>query len=346
MIPVFAAATDISFLQFKTYSLGTVFLFFSFFLIVLIIVLAIAYRMIARQKKLEINAIEQQFVGNCRRFNFEPREIAVLKQAVSKLQGANCNDIFDVQTIYERSIHEKIENAIDTGVDVKEIELLYSSIRKKLHFILFPEGVPLTSTRSISSGHSISLVDIKCEARLIENNETCLVLRYPEEITILVKPESVLRIAFARSNDGLYAADLRVIEHSDGKIKCRHSITLKRHQLRKDVRMRITSKVKLFFRDNENKRISFEGKLFDISAGGFCFETSAVIPEKTIVGIEYCSLPVQVTGVKASIIASSQRKKDEEIIYKYHASYTDIPFEKKEKIVAYLFLKMREQQKR
>jgi hypothetical protein len=30
MMPVFAAATDISFLQFKTYSLSTVFLFFSF----------------------------------------------------------------------------------------------------------------------------------------------------------------------------------------------------------------------------------------------------------------------------------------------------------------------------
>ena len=199
--------------------------------------------------------------------------------------------------VYERAIHDDIESSIERGVDTKELEMLYGEIRKKLHFILLNDGVALTSTRSISSGHPISLIDIKCEARIIENLETCFVIKYSDDFPVLIKPESVLRFAFSRSNDGLYAADVKVIEHSGGKIKCRHTITLKRHQLRKDVRMRMSGKIKLFMRDSV-------------------------------------------------VIASSPREKDTEIVNKYHASYVDIPFDKKEKIVSYLFVKMREMQKK
>ena len=346
MMPVFVSATDISFLQFKTHSSTTVALFISFFALLSMVVFVIAHRMIARQKTLEINAIKNQFYANCRRFSFDIHEVQVLKLAAAKMQGENSNDIFDVQNVYERAIHDDIESSIEKGVDTKELEMLYGSIRKKLHFILLNDGVALTSTRSISSGHPVSLVDIKCEARLIENLETCFVIKYPDDFSVLIKPDSILRFAFSRSNDGLYAADVRVIEHSGGKIKCRHTITLKRHQLRKDVRMRMSGKIKLFMRDSENKRISFEGRLIDISAGGFCFESSAAIPEKAIVHIDACTIPVQVTGVKALVIASSQREKDTEVVNKYHASYVDIPFDKKEKIVSYLFVRMRELQKK
>ena len=346
MMPVLATATDISFLQFKTYNASTVILFVSFFVLLISIILVIAYRSIARQKVLETNAIERQFFENCKRFSFDTHEVQVLKLAVSRMQGENSNDVFDVQNVYERAIHDDIESSIERGVDTKELEMLYGEIRKKLHFILLPDGVALTSTRSISSGHPISLIDIKCEARIIENLETCFVIKYADDFPVLIKPEQPLRFAFSRSNDGLYAADVRVIEHSGGKIKCRHTITLKRHQLRKDVRMRMSGKIKLFMRDSENNRISFEGKLIDISAGGFCFESSVTIPVKAIVNIDTCTLPVHVSGVKAVVIASSQREKDTGVVNKYHASYVDIPFDKKEKIVSYLFVKMRELQKK
>lgn len=346
MLLAVAEVADISFLQFRTYSTGTVILFLSFFLFLITTLLAIAYRMMAKQKKLEKLAVNEQFTDNCKRFNLDPNEIQAIKKAVSKLQDINSNDIFEMQNVYEKLIHDEIENAIESGIDTTEIELLYSSLRKKLYFIVLPDGVPLTSTRSISLGHTISLIDIKCEAILVENMETYFVLKYPEDISLLIKPNSILRMAFARLNDGLYAADVKILDHSCGRIKCRHTITLKRHQLRKDVRMRMAGKMKLLLRDGENNRISIDGKLLDISAGGFCFESTVSIPVKSKVIIDNCNLPVQLSGVKATIIASSQKEKDDVVINKYHASYIDISFEKKEKIVSCLFIKMRESQKK
>lgn len=337
---------DISILQFTTYSTATVILFFSFLLILIAIVFVIAFRMIAKQKRLELRAIEHRFIDNCMRYQFNEHETELIRHAASHFQGDNPNDIFELQSVYERAIHEDIERAIDNGEDLTEIENAYGSIRKKLHFILLPEGIPLVSTRSISSGNTVSLVDIKCEALLVENLETHFVLRYSNDRTVLINPDSMLRMAFSRSNDGLYAVDVKVVEHSGTRIKCRHSILLKRNQLRKDVRLRLNAKLKLFYRDTENNRVNFEAKLLDLSAGGLCFETSIAIPEKLDVFITSSSLPVQLSGFRTAVIASSERESGDEKVYKYHVAFKDISFECREKIVNYLFSKMRELQKK
>jgi c-di-GMP-binding flagellar brake protein YcgR len=339
------AASDISVLRFTTYSNTTVAVFISGFVVVISIVLFIAFRMIAKQKLLEAHAIQHNFKDNCRRFGFDIFEVEALESAVKKIQG-DINDIFELQNVYERVIHDDIEFMIDSGKDLTMIENLYGSIRKKLHYILLPEGIPLTSTRSISSGHTISMVDLKCEALLVENRETCFILKYPPEHSVVVNQDSILRVAFSRSGDGLYAVDAKVLEHSGGRIKCRHSINLKRHQLRQDVRLRLGGRIRLFMRDPENNKIVLEGRLVDISAGGVCFESQVEVPNKSILTIDSCSLPLPLSGIRTQIISLSQRDKDNEVMFKYHTSYSQIPFEKKEKIVSYLFVKMRETQKK
>ncbi len=337
--------TDVSVLQFTTYSNTTVAIFISVFVVVISIILVIAFRMIAKQKQLEEHAIQHNFRDNCRRFGFDTFEVEAIESAIRKIQG-DINDIFELQNVYERVIHDDIEAMIDSGKDLTMVENLYGSIRKKLHYILLPEGIPLTSTRSISSGHTVSMVDLKCEALLVENRETCFILKYPPEHSIVVNQDSILRVAFSRSGDGLYAVDAKVMEHSGGRIKCRHSINLKRHQLRQDVRLKLNGRIRLFMRDSENNRIVLEGRLIDISAGGVCFESPGSVPVKSILTIESCSLPLQLAGIRTQIISSSQREKDNEIMFKYHTSYVQIPFDKKEKIVSYLFVRMRELQKK
>jgi c-di-GMP-binding flagellar brake protein YcgR len=337
--------TDVSVLQFTTYSNTTVAIFISVFVVVITIILFIAFRMIAKQKRLEEHAIQHNFQDNCRRFGFDTFEVEAIEAAVKKIQG-DINDIFELQNVYERIIHDDIEAMIDSGKDLTMVENLYGSIRKKLHYILLPEGIPLTSTRSISSGHTVSLVDLKCEALLVENRETCFILKYPPEHSVVVNQDSILRVAFSRSGDGLYAVDTKVMEHSGGRIKCRHSINLKRHQLRRDVRMKLGGRIRLFMRDSENNKIVLEGRLIDISAGGVCFESPVSVPNKSMLTIDNCSLPVQLSGIRTQIISITQRDKDNEVMFKYHTSYIQIPFEKKEKIVSYLFVKMRELQKK
>lgn len=301
--------------------------------------------MITKQKVLEEQAIQRNFKDNCRRFGFDTFEVEALESAVKKIQG-DVNDIFELQNVYERVIHDDIEALIDSGKDLTMVENLYGSIRKKLHYILLPDGISLTSTRSISSGHTVSMVDLKCEALLVENRETCFILKYPSDHSVVVNQDSILRVAFSRSGDGLYAVDTKVLEHSGGRIKCRHSINLKRHQLRRDVRMKLGGRIRLFMRDAENNKIILEGRLIDISAGGVCFESQVSVPNKSILTIDNCSLPLQLSGIRSQIISISQRDKDNEVMFKYHTSYIQIPFEKKEKIVSYLFVKMRELQKK
>ena len=97
MMPVLATATEFLFYSLKHTVLSTVILFVSFFVLLLSIILVIAYRSIARQKVLETNTIERQFFENCKRFSFDTHEVQVLKQAVSRMQGENSNDVFDVQ---------------------------------------------------------------------------------------------------------------------------------------------------------------------------------------------------------------------------------------------------------
>jgi|GEM_PF-1556221 len=337
---------DISILQFTTYSTGMVILFIALFVAAISIVLFIAFRMIRKQKQLEEKAMEYQFHDNCRRYQFTDAETEAITRAISHYDGQNYNDVFELQNVYELAVHEDIEQAIDNGADIAELEGVYGGIRKKLHYIILPEGIALVSTRSVSSGTMMSLVDIKCEALLVENLETCFVLKYPPDRIILLKNDSTLRLAFSRSGDGLYAMDVKVMEHGGGRIRCRHTTALKRHQNRRDVRMRLNARAKFYLRDTDNNRVYFEGKLLDLSAGGFCFETSIDIKEKTEIGIASCSLPLPLIGLKSVVITSTMREKDKEVIYKCHAAFNDIPFEKKEKIVTYLFVKMRELQKK
>jgi hypothetical protein len=342
---LFPASADLSFLRFKTYSPEVVILFFGFFFSLFLGTIIIAHRMNIRQRKIESDAEDEDFKDNCKRFGLDATETEYMHAAVSLFPNINKNDIFINRPIYETAIHQFVEIELDKGVDPGEIDALWGGIRRKLHFISLPDGISLPSTRNISTGHVISLPDIKGEATLGMNKESCFYLKYTDNTVLRVNPGDKLLIAFARANDGLYAIDITVLEHTKGTIRCRHTATLKRNQLRKDVRMRVGGRVKLYFRDELNMRNSFDGKLVDISAGGICFESPIQIPEDIPVFIEQSSLPVQLAGVKCAVIATTERKKDEEVFYRYHGSFVGMPNEKKERIASYLFVKMRENQR-
>jgi len=184
------------------------------------------------------------------------------------------------------------------------------------------------------------------------NREFHFTLKIDKKEQIPMVPAGApLRMVFARKNDALYGAEVVAISSDPaGYIRCRHTISLKRNQLRRDVRLGVNSAIKLrLYRPADPSQPfdtgTFPAKLVDISGGGLSFISDKQLAVSDMVYLISAGPQIPAAGILIKILATSTPPSKDQG-KRYHAQFINIGFDKKEKIIRYIFEKMREFNKR
>ena len=304
----------------------------------------------------EKRALENRFADNARRFGLVDSERRLLRGMVRHAGAtADVNEIFESLTLFERCVDGEVAEAlayVKKEEDLQELEQALQSIRKKFHFSVIDQGLSIVSTRNLSSGQGLWLLGAKNsilgEAAVLNVHELYFSIKILEKnFGHLPAFESIVRMAFTRKADGIYGVEVPLVsfDPAAGIVKCRHTLKFKRNQLRQDVRVETDLMVNIRL-ISPSKPIpieeyaNFMAKMTDLSGGGFAFTSEQKLSSGDMVVVTASSSKLVIAGVQAKILGLNQNRATQK--FNYHAQFVNIDFDKKEKIIKYVFNRLRE----
>ena len=312
---------------------------------------------VKRGREREIVAVEERFVENSKRFNLDEHEHRMLRSMERHTKGGDPNALFDTLAPFEEGVDAEVTLALESGAgetELQELEDVLQSLRKKLHFTIVEEGLPIPSTRNMSQGQKLWVLGPR--KTVLGEASVALVreLSFSVKLSLNDFPQmpsfqSPLRLAFTRKADGIYGIEAPLIgfDRTRGILKCRHTLKFKRNQLRQDVRVETDLQISIrclsstASADGRPKDPApFMVRMTDISGGGFAFVIDRRFSVGDIVTVAAASPKLTLAGLRAKIVALSQQRGSERILY--HTQFVNIDFEKKENIVRYVFARLRE----
>jgi len=316
-----------------------------------------------RKTVLESNrAMRKIFEQRARATGLTDAEAERLWKMARMVRSSDAQMIFDVVSIFEQGVEKSVAPLIrnpgshDERLDT---ESLIASIRRKLKFNHIDNEHPLVSTRNIGVGQIVmvfpghSSLPILQQARVVANFEFHLRLQYDpsKEAPVRIARGDRLRLSFARQHDGWYDIDMTVAAaDSIGWIELHHTMALNRRQLRQDVRIEAAFPLK--FRlvrtpdASEKERLGAAPqtvKVSDISGGGLSFTTDSPLTPEDVLSLSFQLPDNVVSGVQAKILRISEQtdKEKDTTSYCHHMQYVNIDPVQKEKIIKYVFERMR-----
>ena len=303
----------------------------------------------------EKRVVENKFADNARRFGLVDAERRLLRGMVRHAMSVDINEVFESLTIFEQCVDGEVAEALSyvkNEDDLRELEAALQSIRKKFHFTVIDQGLSLSSTRNLSSGQALWLLGAKNailgEAAVLNVHELYFSIKILEKnFGHLPAFESIVRIAFTRKGDGIYGVEAPLVSFDPGAgiVKCQHTLKFKRNQLRQDVRVETDLMVNI--RPVYSSTVAqaerlenFMAKMTDLSGGGFAFTAEQKLSSGDMVVVTASSSKLVIAGVQAKILGMNQNKANQK--FHYHAQFVNIEFDKKEKIIKYVFNRLRE----
>jgi len=307
-----------------------------------------------RELYTEKNVIEARFTENMRRFNLDREERRLLRVIAAQSHIADMNELFTSLPVFEQGIERIVQDALSIKhdeADLQALEDLLQSLRKKMHYGILEPGLPITSTRNLSPGQSVWILGPK---KTILGEASVALVR---ELYFTVKLvgndfgrhpafESPVRMAFTRKADGIYGIEVPLVsfDPAGGTIKCRHTLSFKRNQLRQDVRVETDLMISIRRIASEKGKTTdsapFMVKMSDLSGGGLAFVSEQTLATGDTIIVNAATPKLTIAGVQAKVLAVSRRAGSQQVLH--HARFVNIDFEKKEKIVKYVFNRMRE----
>ncbi|MBN1128579.1 MAG: PilZ domain-containing protein [Chitinispirillaceae bacterium] len=307
-----------------------------------------------REYYLEKNVIGKRFAENARRFSLDSEERRLLNVMAAECRISDVNDFFSTLTVFERAVEKTVENALGAHNDEERLlalEELLQSLRKKMHYGILEPGQPIISTRNLSPGQTVWILGPKKtvvgEAAIALVRELYFTVKLiGRDFSRMPAFESPVRMAFTRKADGIYGIEVPLVsfDPSAGSVKCRHTLSFKRNQLRQDVRVETDLMISIRCVASEKGRVTdaapFMVKMSDLSGGGLAFVTERQLAAGDTILVTATTPRLTIAGVQARILAASRHRAAQHFLY--HARFITIDFEKKEKIVKYVFSRMRE----
>ncbi|MBN2035307.1 MAG: PilZ domain-containing protein [Chitinispirillaceae bacterium] len=309
---------------------------------------------VKQQDYVEKNVLEERFNENSRRFSINGEERRLLRLIAQETGITDINELFSSLPAYEKGVDHIVASALATDRDEAELlalEDLLQSLRKKMHYGILEQGQPLISTRNLSPGQNVWMLGprktIQGEALVSLVRELFFSVKLTSaEKGRMLAFESPVRMAFTRKADGIYGIEVPLVsfDPSSETVKCRHTLSFKRNQLRQDVRVETDLAVSIKCIASEKGRpddtMPFMVKLCDISGGGCAFISQRQLGVGDTVLVTSSSPKLTIAGVQAKVLAVSRHKGAQHFLY--HTRFINIEFEKKEKIVKYVFTRLRE----
>jgi hypothetical protein len=331
----------------------------TFFLTTLVIAIfgSVALFEIARNRRelsVEKDVIEKRFAENVKRFSLDGEERRLLSVIAAQSGIADSNELFTSLPVFEQGIDRIVNDARETRHDEAELQALedlLQSLRKKMHYGILDAGQPIISTRNLSPGQTVWMLGPKKtvlgEAAVSLVRELYFTIKLTgKDFGKLPAFESPVRMAFTRKADGIYGIEVPLVsfDPSSGTVKCRHTLSFKRNQLRQDVRVETDLSISIRHVGSEKGKVAdtapFLVKMIDISGGGLAFMSDRQLATGDTIIVNAATPKLTIAGVQAKVLAVSQRPGTQRVLH--HARFINIEFEKKEKIVKYVFNRMRE----
>ena len=297
---------------------------------------------------------DARFLQNCGRFDLDPDERRFMRFLGNQCRPFDVNELFYSLPLFEQAVDAEVAEALATRVDENElesVEMLLGSVRKKLHYGVVEQGMPITSTRNISTGQPVWILGprktIIAEGMVVRLHELSFAIKLSNgSSTGRSMFDSVVRLAFTRRADGIYGVDAPFVsfDPGTGTITCRHSLDLKRNQMRTDVRVETDFSISIRrlspVKDAEEDVKPFVVRVIDLSGGGFAFITDRELSLNDIVMVSASAARLSMEGLQSKIVALSQHYGSSHAMY--HGRFLNIEFAKKERIVKYVFMRLRE----
>ncbi len=285
------------------------------------------------------------------------------KEEIEKMAGPKkydeMNSIISSINIFEHHVDKEIERLGITPDPFKKTkaEETITGIRKKLRFNYLDNDYPLVSTRNISIGQPMVLLNREGRtviqmARVVTNKELFFRVQYDTQLEpkISLQRGDRIKVAFPRHGDAMYEIDLTVAAFErPGWIDFYHTLNLTRRQLRRDVRLDANFPLKLRVLETsdpvEKERLGknlINGRISDISGGGLSFLIDSPLKPEDILSLNFSLSETPVTGIQAKLLRVNPQQIKDETFFRHHMQYLGIDPIQKEKIVKYVFEKMRE----
>ncbi len=326
-----------------------------------VIVLSLIYvrkRFAQREDTLEV--AERLFDQACDRIGLTASEKSKVRQLLRHENTLQPQVILQSVSVFEKCVEAEVEQLLAQhapGELQREEDALLSSIRRKVGFLHLPLEHPLVSTRNIALGQAGSVfgtnhrIPIIQRAVVVERNEFTFVLQYDadKEDVFQITPGSALKFAFARQNDGLYGVQVRVAKADAGIIEVRHTVDVRRNQLRQFLRIEVNLPLKLRLLKTDDRDKSeirrgeiLEGKIADISGGGLSFLSERSLRAGDIVSVGFSLPSGTFTGLPCKILRIGLQEGKTKTFFRHHAQFVGLEPRKRDAIVKYVFDKQRQ----
>jgi hypothetical protein len=312
---------------------------------------------VRRQRRRENSAVETRFVENAKRFGLDYQERLLLRSIERHTDAGDPNALFDTVALFEQAVDAEVSLALASNAgeaESLELEELLQSLRKKLHFTILDDGLPIPSTRNMAQGQKLWVLgprkSILGEATVALVREFFFSVKLsPADFAKAPAFQSPILLAFTRKADGIYGIEAPLIAFDRGKgiLKCRHTMKFKRNQLRQDVRVETDIQIGLrcisSTKDAGGKvadRTPFMARMTDVSGGGFAFVSERELSNGDQLLVTAALPKLGMSGLRAKIVGATRHNGSQHILF--HAQFNEIDFEKKETIVRYVFARLRE----
>jgi hypothetical protein len=295
-----------------------------------------------------------RFTQNAGRFSLDGDERTLMRAMGTHVGAGDLNDLFYSQPLYEAGVEGEANamlrlNSTDEALETREKVL--KSLRRKLHYAMVDPGVPITSTRNMAIGQPVWILSQKKsvigEGLVMKVKELSFSVRLGSNSMMRSSMlDSCVRMAFTRRGDGVYGIDAPFVDFDPvtSIITCRHTLSLRRNQMRADVRVDTDFPIGIRCIASERSKPT-DGKPFrvrtvDISGGGISFISDHELHVNDTVVVNTSTARLSLEGVQARIVAQSRHYGSSRALY--HGQFIAIDVPKKERIVKYVFEKLRE----
>jgi c-di-GMP-binding flagellar brake protein YcgR len=314
-----------------------------------------------REKTVVREMTEKAFTGAVETCDLKTDEVNAIRSLVKHDPMVQPQVIFQSLPFFEKCVHTEMQRLAASGAakeDIADAELILTAVRRKIGFHYVPVEMPLASTRNIASGQIGSLFSVNGNTTILhravvgKNTESYFTVTWDAEHEDpgRLGPGMRVRFAFARQGDGLYGITVPVVSLGrQGAIALGHTIDLKRNQMRQYVRVEAEApcKVRLVKTANADKSelavgASLTARMVDISGGGCCFSADKSLRPGDMVSLTFNLAGDAFAGIAGRLIrVSLVQKEGKEPLYRHHIQYLDLPANRQERIIKYVFEKKR-----
>jgi len=325
--------------------------FYAFIICLTILSLFILYKLLRLlfKKQLLIKEAKKEFFKVCKDKGFSSDEAEFLYEISSYLEEAVL-DVLNSLRIFEEVV-DRFASNFKTYILMCKFEdkfRLIRSIRRKLGFNIIPRGRPLSSTRQISAGQTMTIMYslklstiIPQHTVLRENQEAFFKVDAPRiDIFRTLSHGMKLRIKFFRASDAEYQFETEFLgyENEGKEMILKHTLDLNRTQKRQYFRVEVDIPViySIVSQFGSIKAKNLKGWFRDISGGGVMLISNEDLSINDLIEFDFEpeNKPL-VRSLKAYVIRKSQT------IYgpAFHLKFHNISEQERQIIIKYVFKK-------